>query len=103
VYGSSQVTVATRSTPSVPGSATAAAFSVTSSAVPKAPGIEPASRMWRVSRRVSTAAMPGTPWRRRKASRSPSDRQLLRRRANSRTTNPLQNGRRLSSSAPVTP
>ena len=49
-----------------------------SSAVPNAPGMAPASRRWRVRRRVSTPAMPGTPWRRRKASRSPSLRQLLR-------------------------
>ena len=62
VYGSAHVTVATRSTPSVPGSAAAAALSVASSAVPNAPGIAPASRMWRVSRRVSMPAMPGTPW-----------------------------------------
>ena len=46
-------------------------------------------------------AMPGTPWRRRKASRSPSTRQLLRRRASSRTITPRQNGRRLSSSSAV--
>ena len=79
------VTSATRSTPSVPGSAIAAAFSAVSSAVPKAPGMAPASRMWRVRRRVSMPAMPATPWRRRKPSRSPSLRQLLRRRASSRT------------------
>ena len=42
----------------------------TSSAVPNAPGMAPASRRWRVSRRVSMPAMPGTPWRRRNASRS---------------------------------
>ena len=65
VYGSAQVTVATRSTPSVPGSATAAALRATSSPAPNAPGIAPASRMWRVRRRVSTPAMPGTPCRRR--------------------------------------
>ncbi len=41
MYGSAQVTVATRSTPSVPGSATAAAFRATSSPAPNAPGMAP--------------------------------------------------------------
>ena len=85
--------------PSVPGSSAAACLSVASSAVPNAPGMAPASRRWRVRRRVSMPAMPGTPWRRRKASRSASLRQLLRRRARSRTMTPRQKGRALSSSA----
>ena len=46
-------------------------------------------------------AMPATPWRRRSASRSASARQLLCRRASSRTMTPRQNGRRDSSSAAV--
>ncbi len=59
VYGSAVVTSATRSRPSVPPSACAAASSVSRSATPNAPGIAPAERMWRVRRRVSMPAMPG--------------------------------------------
>ena len=43
------------------------------SSVPNAPGMAPASRRWRVSRRVSMPAMPGTPWRTQEGRRgSPS-------------------------------
>ena len=103
MYRAAVVTVATRSTPSVPGSLLAASFRVRSSAVPNAHGIEPASRMWRVRRRVSTAEIPGTPWLVSQLPRSSAARQLLGRRARSRTTTPRQNGRRLSSSAAATP
>jgi spoIIIJ-associated protein len=44
-----------------------------------------------------------TPVRSSQASSSSSDRQLLRRRARSRTTTPRHPGRRLSASAAVTP
>ena len=103
VVGASHVTVDTRSRPSVPGSTVAAAASVARSAVPKAPGMAPASRRWRVRRRVSIPAIPGTPWVRSSPSRSSSARQLLRRLARSRTTTPRQNGRRLSLSSGLTP
>ena len=103
VVGTSQVTVDTRSRPSVPGSLAAAAARVAWSAVPKAPGMAPASRRCLVNRRVSTPAMPGTSWDRSKSSRSASARQLLRRRARSRTTTPRQYGRRLSWSSALTP
>ena len=52
---------------------------------------------------VFNTVMPATPWRARKASRDSVERQLLGRRARSRTTTPRQNGRTLSSSAGVTP
>ena len=97
------MTPATRSTPSVPGSASAASFNVRSSADPKAHGIDPASRMWRVRRRVSTPVMAGTPWRVSQLPRSSAARQLLGRLARSRTTTPRQKGRLLSSSARATP
>ncbi len=102
-YGDAVVTSLTRSRPSVPGSASAAAFRVVSSVVPKAAGMAPASRMCRVRRRVSTPAMPGTPWRSSHAPSSSAARQLDGRRASSRTTTPRQNGLWLSSSRWVTP
>ena len=83
--------------------ALAASFSTVSSAVPKAQGMAPASRMWRVRRRVSTPAMPGRRWRTRKEPRSWFALQLLGRRARSRTTTPVQKGRALSSSSWATP
>src|SRR5205823_1657780 len=73
------------------------------SSVPDAPGSGPASRRWRVSGRVSMPAMPGTRWRRRNSSRLSVARQLLGRRASSRTSTPAQNGRRLSTSSGFTP
>ena len=57
----SEVTSTARSVASVPGSSAAACLRVTWSAVPNAPGIAPESRRWRVRRRVSIPAMPGTP------------------------------------------
>ena len=66
-------------------------------------GMAPASRMWRVRRRVSTPAMPGTPWRVSQVPRSSTARQLDGRRASSRTTTPRQCGRRLSWSSGLTP
>jgi hypothetical protein len=84
-------------------SAAAASFRVLSSAVPKAHGMEPASRRWRVRRRVSTPVMAGTPWRARKEHRSSDERQLLGRRERSRTITPRQKGRWLSSSSGATP
>ena len=54
------VTLGDEIRPSVPPSACAAASSTSRSATPNAPGIAPALRMWRVSRRVSIPAMPAT-------------------------------------------
>ncbi len=84
------VTSATRSTPSVPGSSRAASLRVTSSAVPKAPAMAPASRMWRVRRRVSMPVIPGTPDALSHESRSRLDRQFDGRSVMSRTITPRQ-------------
>ncbi len=103
VYAEAVVTSETRSTPAVPRSARAAASNVAPSAVPKAPRSEPASRRMRVRRRVSRPAMPGSPFALSMASRSSVARQLLRRRASSRTMTPRANVPRDSLSAAVVP
>ena len=59
--GSVAVTPDTRSIPSVPTADAAAARSSSSGAVPNAEGTAPASRTWRVRRRVSTPVSVGTP------------------------------------------
>jgi hypothetical protein len=60
--------------------------------VPIAPFCEPWSRRWRVSRRVSTSAMPTTPWRARYASSDYWARQLEGMGVASRTTKPATRG-----------
>jgi hypothetical protein len=65
--------------------------------------IAPSSRRWRVSRRVSTPVIAGTPWRTRKDSNPSVERQLLGSATRSRTTTPSQKGRRDSSSVALVP
>ena len=97
------VTPETRSRPSVVGAAAAAARSSASGAVPKAQGMAPTRRRWRVSRRVSTPVMAAKPWRTRKASSPSVDLQFEGTAVRSRTTTPSQRGRGASSSSPLVP
>jgi hypothetical protein len=90
VMGSPIVTSLTRSRPVVEGAWAAARMSACSPVVPIAHGSAPASRTWRVSRRVSTPVMAGTPRRTKKSSNPSSDRQLLPTETRSRVTTPLQ-------------
>ena len=101
--GSAVVTPDTRSMPSVPTAAAAAARSSASGAVPNAQGTAPASRTCRARRRVSTPVMAGTPWRRRNGSRPSVARQLDGSAARSHTTTPRQRGSAASSSAALVP
>ena len=101
------VTSATRSTPDVPGSLFAASnktfIASALSEGPKAPVIEPSSRMCRVRRRVSTPLSTAMPASCKLASKLCSERQLLGRRARSRTITPLQAADQLSLSSPTVP
>ncbi len=99
----SVVTADTRSWWSVPGAPAAAARSSDSPAVPNEHGMAPWSRKWRVSRRVSMPAIPGTEKRTRNSSSDAVDRQLLGRSVRSRTMSPRQRGRAASSSVGFTP
>ena len=97
------VTPETRSMPSVPTAAAAAARSSASGAVPNAHGTAPAWRTCRARRRVSTPVRAGMPCRRRKGSRASVARQFDGSSARSHTTTPRQCGAVASSSAAFVP